>query len=51
MGVDLDDFRPELAIEAVSYLASQVSEDTGTLLDVQANVEASRALHLLKDSS
>jgi len=51
MGVDLDDFRPELAIEAVSYWASQVSEDTGTLLDVQANVEPSRALHLLKDSS
>ena len=51
MGVDLNDFKPELAIEAVSYGASQASEDGGTLLYAQANVGPSRALHLLKDSS
>jgi len=51
MGVDLDDFRTELAGQTASYVASLILENMSTILDAQANVEPSRALHLLKDSS
>jgi len=51
MGVDLDDFRPVFAGQTASYVANLILDNTSTILDAQANVEPSTALHLLKDSS
>ena len=49
MGVGLDDFTPDLAIETVVHIASKLSQDSSTALDTQANTEPSIALQLLKD--
>ena len=49
MGIELDDFTPEVAIETSVYIASQVSQDSSRALDMQANTEPSIALQLLKD--
>jgi len=49
MGIELDNFTPEVAIETSVYIASQVSQDSPIALDMQANTEPSIALQLLKD--
>ncbi len=49
MGVGLDDFTPDLAIETAFHIASELSQDSSTALDMQANTEPSIALHFLKD--
>ena len=49
MGVGLDDFTLDFAIETAVYIASQVSQDSSSALDTQANTEPSIALQLLKD--
>jgi len=51
MGIELDDFTPEVAIEIASHIASQVSQDSATSLDTQANFTADEALQLLKGRS
>ncbi len=50
MGIELDNFTPEVAIETSVYIASQVSQDSPIALDMQANTEPSIALQLLKDT-
>jgi len=50
MGVELDDFTADLAIETVVHIASELSQDSSSALDMQANTEPSTALQLLKDS-
>ncbi len=49
MGVGLDDFTLDLANETAVHIASQVSQDSSSALDMQANTEPSIALQLLKD--
>jgi len=49
MGVGLDDFTLDFAIETAFHIASQLSQDSSTALDTQANTEPSIALQLLKD--
>jgi flagellin-like hook-associated protein FlgL len=49
MGVGLDDFTPDLAIETAFHIASELSQDSSTALNMQANTEPSIALHFLKD--
>ena len=49
MGVGLDDFTPDLANETAVHIAIQVSQDSSSALDMQANTEPSIALQLLKD--
>jgi flagellin len=49
MGVDLNDFKPDIALEMAAYAASMISEDRPTSLDTQANLTPSEALQLLKD--
>ena len=49
MGVGLDNFTPDLANEIVFHIASELSQDSSTALNMQANTEPSIALHLLKD--
>jgi len=51
MGVELDDFTPEVAIETAVHIASQVSQDSSTAFGTQANVTADKALQLLKGRS
>jgi len=51
MGIELDDFTPEVAIETAVHIASQVSQDSPIALDMQANVGPSIALQLLKGRS
>ena len=51
MGIELGDFTPEIAIETAVHIASQVSQDSSTALDTQANVAADEALQLLKGRS
>jgi len=48
MGIELDDFTPEIGLETAVYTASQLSQDSSTALDTQANVTADEALQLLK---
>jgi len=50
MGIELNDFTPDLANETAVHIASQLSQDSSTALDTQANTEPSTALQLLKDS-
>jgi hypothetical protein len=50
MGVDLSDFSMELIMEVATYAASQVLEDSSTLLNTQANISPERGLQLLVDS-
>lgn len=47
MGVELDDFAPEVAIETAVHIAGQLSQDSSSALDMQANTEPSIALQLL----
>ena len=49
MGVGLDNFTPDLAIETAFHIASELSQDSSIALDMQANTEPSIALHFLKD--
>ncbi len=49
MGVGLDDFTLDFAIETAVHIASQLSQDSSSALDMQANTEPSMALQLLKD--
>ena len=49
MGIGLDNFTPDIAIEMASYTISWISQDSSTALDMQANTEPSIALQLLKD--
>ncbi len=51
MGVGLDDFTLDLAIETAVHIASQLSQDSSSALDMQANTEPSMALQLLKGHS
>lgn len=48
-GVELDDFTLDFAIETAVHIASQLSQDSSSALDMQANTEPSIALQLLKD--
>ncbi len=49
MGVGLDDFTLVFAIETAVHIASQLSQDSSSALDMQANTEPSISLQLLKD--
>jgi len=49
MGVGLDDFTMDFAIETAVHIASRLSQDSSSALDMQANTEPSIALQLLKD--
>jgi len=49
MGVELDDFTPEVAIEKASYTANFISDDKSTSHNTQGNVTADEALQLLKE--
>ncbi len=49
MGVELDDFTLDFAIETAVHIASRLSQDSSSALDMQANTEPSIALELLKD--
>jgi len=49
MGVGLDDFTLDFAIETAIHFASQLSQDSSTALDTQANTEPSKALQLFKE--
>jgi flagellin len=49
MGVGLDDFTLVFAIETAVHIASELSQDSSSALDMQANTEPSIALQLLKD--
>ncbi|MFB0556221.1 MAG: flagellin [Phycisphaerae bacterium] len=51
MGIELDDFTPEVAIETAVHIASQLSQDSSTAFGTQANVTADEALQLLKGRS
>ena len=50
MGIDLNDFKPDLALETASYAASVISEDKAAYLDTQANLTPDEALKLLNDN-
>lgn len=50
MGVDLNDFTADLALETVVHIASELSQDSSGALDTQANTEPSTVLRLLKDT-
>ena len=50
MGVDLNDFTADLALETVVHIASELSQDSSSALDTQANTEPSTVLRLLKDT-
>jgi flagellin len=49
MGVKLDDFTPEIALETDVSTSRQLSKYSPNALEAQANVESSVALQLLKD--
>jgi flagellin len=49
MGVGLDDFTMDFAIETAVHIASRLSQDSSSALDMQANTEPSISLQLLKD--
>lgn len=49
MGVELDDFTPEVAVETDVHTASRLTQDSSSALDSQANAEPSIVLQLLKD--
>lgn len=48
MGVELDNFTPDIAIETTSYIANLLSEDKPTSLYTQANITNEVTLQLLK---
>ena len=49
MGVGLDDFTLVFAIETAVHIASRLSQDSSSALDMQANTEPSISLQLLND--
>ncbi len=49
MGVGLDNFTLDFAIETAFHIASELSQDSSTALNMQANTGSSIALHFLKD--
>ncbi|GAI44254.1 unnamed protein product, partial [marine sediment metagenome] len=49
MGIEFGDFTLDFAIETAFHIASELSQDSSTALDMQANTESSIALQLLKD--
>ena len=49
MGVGLDDFTMDFAIETAFHIARQLSQDSSTALDMQANTEHSISLQLLRN--
>jgi flagellin len=51
MGIELDDFTPDIAIEKASYTANFISDDKSTSHNTQANIPSDEALQLLKDRS
>jgi len=51
MGVGLDDFTPDIAIEKANYTANLIMDDKSTSHNTQANVPSDEALQLLKDSN
>jgi flagellin len=51
MGVELDDFTPEVALETNVGTAKKLLKYSSDAVDAQANVEPSTALQLLKDSN
>jgi len=51
MGIELGDFTLEIAIETAVHIANQLSQDSSSALDTQANVAADEALQLLKGRS
>jgi len=51
MGVGLDNFTLDFAIETAVHIASELSQDSSSALGTQANVTADEALQLLKDSN
>lgn len=48
MGVELDDFTPDIAMETASYIMKSISEDKSTSLIIQGNVTGDETLRLLK---
>jgi len=50
MGVDMQDFQPELAVPMADYAASLISRDKQTSLNTQANLAPDEILKLLSDS-
>ena len=50
MGVDMQDFQPELAVPMADYAASLLSKDKQTSLNTQANLTPEEILKLLSDS-
>ena len=51
MGIELDDFTPEIALETDAGTVQQLSKYSFSALDAQANAEPSLVLQLLKDSN
>jgi flagellin-like hook-associated protein FlgL len=51
MGIELDDFMPEVALETDVSTARQLTQYSSNAIDAQANVESSVALQLLTDAS
>jgi flagellin-like hook-associated protein FlgL len=50
MGVDMQDFQPELAVPMADYAASLIAKDKQSSLDTQANLTPEEILKLLSDS-
>jgi flagellin-like hook-associated protein FlgL len=51
MGVELDDFTIDIAIEKASYTANFISDDKSNSHNTQANIQSDEALQLLKGRS
>jgi flagellin-like hook-associated protein FlgL len=51
MGVDMQDFQPELAAPMADYAASLILQDKQTSINIQANLTSDEILSLLKDSN
>lgn len=50
MGIDMQDFQPELALPMADYAASLLSKDKQTSLDTQANLTGEEILKLLSEN-
>ena len=48
MGVDMQDFQPELAVPMADYVTSLIQQDKQTSLNSQANLTPNEILKLLK---
>lgn len=51
MGVDIQDFQPELAVTMADYAASLISQDKQTSLNTQANLTPEETLKLLEENN